>query len=107
LLGGVTPAGWRTTALIEHHGPTTRPGDPDYPAAFSGNPPTYSAIRTPRYTYVEYAGGFTEYYDRSGDPDQLHNTAARLPQTTKDRLHRQLTALAGCHGATACGTAAR
>jgi N-acetylglucosamine-6-sulfatase len=107
LLGGQAPADWRTTALIEHHGPDTRPADPDYPAAFSGNPPTYSAIRTSRYTYVEYADGAAEYYDHAADPDQLRNTTARLPTATKDRLHRQLIAMTSCHGAAACWTAAR
>jgi N-acetylglucosamine-6-sulfatase len=107
LLAGAAPPGWRAAALIEHHGPDTRPGDPDYPAAFSGNPPTYSAMRTTRYTYVEYAGGFLEYYDRAIDPDQVHNIAARLAPATKGRLHRQLTALTACHGTASCWTAAR
>jgi arylsulfatase A-like enzyme len=105
LAGAAT--GWRTTALVEHHGPDIRPGDPDYPAPFSGNPPTYSAIRTTRYTYVEYAGGFAEYYDRVSDPDQMHNTAVRLPAVARERLHRQLLALTSCHGAAACWAAAR
>jgi arylsulfatase A-like enzyme len=107
LLTGAPPATWRTAALIEHHGPDTRRSDPDYPPAFSGNPPTYAAIRTTRYTYVEYADGVTEYYERAIDPDQLRNTAARLPAATRDQLHRQLTALTACHGATSCWTAAR
>jgi arylsulfatase A-like enzyme len=107
LLAGAPPATWRTAALIEHHGPDTWSGDPDYPPAFSGNPPSYSAIRTTRYTYVEYVGGFTEYYDHASDPHQLRNTAARLPGATRAQLHRQLTAMTNCHGATSCWTAAR
>jgi N-acetylglucosamine-6-sulfatase len=106
LLAGAAPVGWRSTALIEHHGPDTRPGDPDYPAPFSGNPPTFSAIRTTRYTYVEYTGGVTEYYDHAADPYQVHNIAAQLPAATREQLHRQLTALTACHGAAACWSAA-
>lgn len=107
LLAGAAPAAWRAAALVEHHGPDTRRDDPDYQAAFSGNPPTYSAFRTTRYTYVEYADGGSEYYDRANDPDQLHNIAGRLATATKDRLHRQLAALTACHGAASCWTAAR
>jgi arylsulfatase A-like enzyme len=30
LLAGAAPAAWRSAALVEHHGPDTRRGDPDY-----------------------------------------------------------------------------
>jgi hypothetical protein len=33
-------AGWRTTSLIEHHGPDNRPDDPDRADKNSGNPAT-------------------------------------------------------------------
>ncbi|GGK74972.1 sulfatase family protein [Mangrovihabitans endophyticus] len=98
-LTGRPPATWRSAALVEHHGPDTDPSDPDYPAKNSGNPPTYTAIRTPDYTYVEYADGAKEYYDHRTDPDQLHNTAAQLPESEAAAMHRTLTTLVACHRA--------
>jgi N-acetylglucosamine-6-sulfatase len=95
LLTGETPADWRTTALIEHHGPDNDATDPDHPEKNSGNPPTYSAIRTTAFTYVEYRDGSTEYYDHATDPDQLHNMAP----PNQDDLHKRLTALVNCHAA--------
>ena len=97
LLSGTTPGDWRTAALVEHHGPDGDPSDPDYPAKNSGNPPTYAAIRTVDHTYVEYADGTKEYYDRTTDPDQLHNTVARLSADQAAQLHRTLTTLTACH----------
>jgi arylsulfatase A-like enzyme len=105
LFGGSVPDSWRTAALIEHHGPDTDRTDPDLPAKNSGNPTTYSAVRTATSTYVEYTDGTVEYYDRSTDPDQLHNTASTLSATDKADWHQALTGLAGCHGSTACWTA--
>jgi N-acetylglucosamine-6-sulfatase len=41
LLHGGSGTGWRTTALVEHHGPDTLAGDPDLPAATAATrPPT-------------------------------------------------------------------
>jgi N-acetylglucosamine-6-sulfatase len=50
LLSGGSDTGWRTAALIEHHGPDTDPTDPDHPGKNSGNPPSYGALRTRTYT---------------------------------------------------------
>ena len=49
--------------------------------------PSYHAIRTSRYLYVEYDNGDRELYDLTHDPYELHNIAA----TTKPRLLRQLS----------------
>ncbi|MCU7728557.1 sulfatase [Actinoplanes sp. KI2] len=97
LLRGQAPAGWRTAALVEHHGPDNDPADPDHPAKNSGNPPTYAAIRTTQYTYVEYSDGSKEYYDHGHDPDQLHNTVASLTPAAAAALHDALSALVNCH----------
>jgi N-acetylglucosamine-6-sulfatase len=97
LLAGHAPADWRAAALVEHHGPDGDPADPDYPAKNGGNPPSYAAIRSTQYTYVEYADGTKEYYDHAKDPDQLHNTAAQLPADQAARLHHTLTGLVACH----------
>jgi N-acetylglucosamine-6-sulfatase len=102
LLGGKTTPGWRTAALVEHHGPDTDPADPDQPGPDSGNPPTYSALRTTGVTYVEYADGTREYYDRTTDPDELHNTVGSLPPDRVATLHQALAALVTCHDGDAC-----
>jgi N-acetylglucosamine-6-sulfatase len=105
LLHGASGTGWRTTALVEHHGPDTLAGDPDLPAPNSGNPPTYTAIRTGTYTYVEYSDGSREYYDRTADGNELHNLAGTLSPARLARLHAALTGLAGCHNGADCWTA--
>jgi N-acetylglucosamine-6-sulfatase len=105
LLHGSAAAGWRTTALVEHHGPDTLADDPDLPAANSGNPPTYTAIRTNTYTYVEYSDGAREYYDRTTDTHELHNLAATLNPARLAELHTALTGLATCHNGPDCWTA--
>ncbi|GAA3455075.1 hypothetical protein GCM10018962_69080 [Dactylosporangium matsuzakiense] len=106
LLGGDRPASWRQVALVEHHGPDNDAADPDLPAPNSGNPTTYSAIRSADYTYVEYAGGTKEYYDRTKDPDELHNTATTLPADTQSKLHATLQAMVACQGQDSCWSAA-
>ena len=64
---------WRTAALIEHHGPDQNGSDPDHPAAGSGNPTSYEAIRTPNAVYVEYRGRAREYYRIDRDPFERVN----------------------------------
>ena len=120
-LGGVTPGpavdgrnllpllrdgeatAWRTTGLIEHHGPGTAADDPDKQTPAGGTPPTYAALRGLDFTYVEYEGGAREYYDRSTDPDELANTAAKLPSDRAAQLHDTLEKLRACRGSKACG----
>ena len=102
LLNGPPPSDWRTAAVVEHHGPDTDPADPDLPGKNSGNPPSYNALRTNVYTYVEYNNGSKEYYDRSTDPNELNNTAGTLPPARAAALHNALVAMTTCHGETAC-----
>lgn len=97
---------WRSTALIEHHGPDNNPADPDRPGKDSGNPPTYNAIRTATFTYVEYAVGSKEYYDRAHDPNELHNVVGTLSAARLAQLHQQVAAMTGCPGTTAYWSAA-
>jgi N-acetylglucosamine-6-sulfatase len=106
LLHGQQPADW-PAALIEHHGPDLDPADPDQPDPNSGNPTSYEALRTAHYTYVEYADGQREYYDRATDPAQLNNAAATLPAPRLTQLHDTLAALRACRGGTGCAAAAR
>ncbi|BCJ48662.1 hypothetical protein Asp14428_01370 [Actinoplanes sp. NBRC 14428] len=105
LFAGPEPP-WRTAALIEHHGPDADPTDPDRPRPGSGNPPSYAALRTPAYTYVEYVDGSREFYNRRVDPHQLRNIAAKLPPERLAELHRALKALTTCRADT-CRTADR
>jgi arylsulfatase A-like enzyme len=106
LLRGEDASAWRTGALVEHHGPTTAPDDPDVQTKRSGSPTTYEALRTAKYTYVEYATGETEYYDLVADPFELNNITATLPAARKAALHTAMAQLEACHGHTACWAAA-
>jgi N-acetylglucosamine-6-sulfatase len=108
LLGkGRVPKAWRTTALVEHHGPTTpATAGPDAQDTAQGNPPSYNAIRLPHATYVEYVDGSREYYDDAKDPSQLNNIYGSLSVKRKAQLHARLKAMVGCHGAKACWKAA-
>jgi N-acetylglucosamine-6-sulfatase len=105
LLRGGSGAGWRTAGLIEHHGPDTLADDPDLPGPNSGNPPSYEAIRTHTYTYVEYLDGSREYYDLAADPLELHNLVGSLSAARLSALHTALAGLVGCHDGTTCWTA--
>lgn len=102
LRDGAAP-NWRKAGLIEHHGPGSAADDPDKQAPAGGTPPTYAALRAPEFTYVEYEGGVREYYDRTTDPDELANTAARLPADRAAELHETLEKLRACQGSNACG----
>jgi N-acetylglucosamine-6-sulfatase len=106
LLHGQRVPRWRTAALIEHHGPDQNGGDPDHPAAGSGNPTSYEAIRTPNAVYVEYRGRAREYYRIDRDPFERVNVFSRLSRRDRASLHATLTALANCHGAASCWAAA-
>jgi arylsulfatase A-like enzyme len=106
LLGGHRLRGWRSAALVEHHGPDFLRGDPDRPIPGSGNPTSYEAIRTPASVYVEYASGEREYYDLRRDPNELRNSASGLSRRAGAALHRTLAALESCHSGGSCWAAA-
>jgi arylsulfatase A-like enzyme len=107
LLHGQKAVDWRTVALVEHRGPNRDPTDPDLPAARSGNPTTYDAIRSVRFLYVEYADGEKEYHDLSADPNELHNSFLSLSNEEKAALHVTLEAAKNCHNAKSCQAAER
>ena len=99
---------WRSLALVEHHGPLKQEAeDPDTPAIRSGNPPTYGAIRSRDWVYVEYDDGTREYHDRTSDPAELQNTFWSLSPVTRRSLSAALAALRGCQGGQACWESAR
>jgi N-acetylglucosamine-6-sulfatase len=92
------PVVWRTVALIEHRGKTTR-GDPDIDyGRLSGNPTSYEAIRLDHAVYVEYFDGEREYYDTDKDPFEQDNVYWRLGAATKAWLHATVHRLQSCHG---------
>ena len=112
---------WRTVALVEHHGLTNNPNDPDFEdGRHGGNPTTYEAIRIaakhlPGFrgavnaVYVEYkdAAHELEYYDVNKDPYERDNIAKRLTGAQRAGLHRILARLERCHSGRACWTAGR
>jgi arylsulfatase A-like enzyme len=104
--GKPVPRDWQQAVLIEHHGPDRTPSDPDAQSFRAGNPPSYEAMRTAQFLYVEYETGEREYYDLADDPYELHNLAGKLSAQQVAKLHRQLMSLANCHGAGQCQRAA-
>ncbi|MGL4622415.1 MAG: sulfatase family protein [Chroococcidiopsis sp.] len=58
--------------------------------------PTYHAIRTQNYTYVEYKTGAKELYNIKQDPYQLNNLASTADPTLLKRLSEQLSKLRTC-----------
>lgn len=105
-LRGKRPATWRDTVLSERHSlfeplPETghHPSAPQLRRHTVIHPPPFYALRTRRYTYVEYISGEIELYDNRRDPAQLRNLARvadpGLLQSLSASLHRMST----CSGA--------
>jgi N-acetylglucosamine-6-sulfatase len=90
--------------LIEHRGHATKAGDPDFQPVNAGDPPSYSALRTNHYLYVEYSTGQHEYYNLKTDPYELDNRYRQLPRRTQQSLRRALARMTHCHGSTDCWT---
>ena len=61
-----------------------------------GWPPTYQAVRTDRYLYVEYETGERELYDYHTDPYELDNLLAdwegHVPTADAEAIANQLRA---------------
>ena len=106
VLRGKTPGGWQNAALIEHRGPANDPHDPDRQDRGTGNPPSYEAIRTGAFLYVEYIDGEREFYNLRLDPFELHNLAGKLTADQLAALHASLERLVQCHTGPACQAAA-
>jgi arylsulfatase A-like enzyme len=95
---------WRRAALIEHHHPGSEKSDPDLPQPRSGNPPTYEALRTADWLYVEYSDTKDEIglYDLKSDPAELHNVSDKTSPAALHRWHESLQRNATCRGAREC-----
>ncbi len=119
LFGNLLPSAdeWRSGYLIENYGADGEEGDVSYQpsvsyASFDGGfelaglkplntqtpTPTYIALRTLDYLYVEYADGFKELYDLHNDPYQIENIASSADPNLILQLSEQLHALADCAG---------
>ena len=103
LWNGKAPSNWRNAVLIEHQGRNERADLPDFQEPLSGNPPTYYALRTATFLYVEYSGDRKrEFYDLRTDPFELHNLAGTLTAAQHAQLHRALRTAVRCHGGASC-----
>ena len=108
VLGGGIPLDWRNAVLVEHHGPDLDDGgdtDPDSQDHLSGNPPSYEAMRTPDFLYVEYRDDQREFYDLRTDPYELHNIVSGLSAVQLAQLHDELSGLENCHTGDDCWAA--
>jgi N-acetylglucosamine-6-sulfatase len=85
----------RETVLVEHFAP----GEGRARGRRGNMPPTYAAVRTDRYTYVEYVTGELQLYDLRSDPDQLHNIASTADAKLLDDLAKQVAELRTCKAA--------
>ena len=100
LLQGALATGGRQMLSIEHLNHEHRADDPDAPTPYGANPPTYTALRSANFLYVEYATGEMAYYDLSADPHQLNNQLNMLPMQKREQLHEALLAHKNCMGQT-------
>jgi N-acetylglucosamine-6-sulfatase len=105
LFQGETPPDWRNALLVEHRGPVTNPADPDVQNRVTGNPPSYEAMRTRQFLYVEYDTGEREFYNLQNDPFELHNLVHNLSGSQRALVHGELSAMRDCHTGPACWAA--
>jgi arylsulfatase A-like enzyme len=89
---------WRSIGLVEHLKEGTSPDDPDRQSAAAGSLPSYVALRSPTWTYVQYVDGEREFYERLADPDMLHNIYGRLSERRVAQLEARVAALSACAG---------
>jgi arylsulfatase A-like enzyme len=102
LLHGQHPS-WRTLALVEHHRSPFNKHDPDSQGLAAGNAPSYDALRSAGWTFVRYrSSNEQEYYDRTTDPNEMHNAIATLSPARIRELTADLKALKNCHGTAKC-----
>lgn len=94
LAAGRKPDSWRNAALSESIGETNK-SDPDYLPFI---PPPFSALRTPRWMYVEYDDGSRALYDQLTDPYELRNIVDSVDPAFVAALSAQLAQLDRCAG---------
>lgn len=100
ILRGARPASWRSDFLVEKLDGLSE----EISRGKGTNRPSYSALRTKRYAYVEYAGGpegAREMYDLEKDPYVLQSLNDRPEMADlMARLSRRLAALKSCRART-------
>jgi len=108
LIRGDDPGEWRTGAFVEFTGKVIHKQPKE-----SRVPPSYRAIRTAEYLYVDYsadqgppARGEGEFYDLAADPGQVVNRFLDLSTSDVRALDRAVERYAGCSGSS-CDRAAR
>jgi N-acetylglucosamine-6-sulfatase len=70
------------------------------PAGSPNGQRVYTAVRTPRFVYAEYATGERELYDLTADPDELQNLDGNPAYAAvESELAAELAALRDCAGA--------
>lgn len=94
LATGQKPDNWRNAALSESIGETNK-SDPDFLPFI---PPPFSALRTPRWMYVEYDDGSRALYDQLTDPFELRNVVDLVDPAFVRALSAQLAQLDRCAG---------
>lgn len=88
-LEGAPPDTWRSAVLLEHYSGGNAP---------QRSAPTYAALRTGTYKYVEYASGEEELYDLSSDPYELESLHASADPALVETLKSRLEDLKTCSG---------
>ncbi len=103
---GINPpsaSSWRTAALIEHYYGSDEPFQSSFEMTQQKGGkaaiPTYQAIRTQYYTYVEYVTGEKELYDIRTDPYQMTNIYSKADPALIKQLASTLDSLRKCSGA--------
>lgn len=96
LLQGQTPTVWRQSFMVQRgEGAEAQSEDGDA----RDRAGAFSALRTGRYTFVQWGSGERELYDLKADPYQLENLAAKADPALLQRLSARLAELSGCKGA--------
>jgi len=80
------PASWRTAFEVRYWNDE------------EGGAPSYDAVRTQRYLYVEYETGEHELYDLREDPYELRNLDDSADETLVSELDSRLDTLRDCSG---------
>ncbi len=97
------PDRWRQGLLVEHYSGSSEPFESTFEREqrrlVRTRIPTYEALRTRDYTYVEYKTGERELYDLARDPAELTNLAGSADPVLIGRLASQVAALRTCAGA--------
>jgi arylsulfatase A-like enzyme len=94
LLNKSTDVAWRTGTLTESLARARR-GDPDFGL---GAAPTFSALRTQSWLYVEYSDRSVQLIDLVNDPFEINNVIRTTSPTIVQQLQAQLRALSVCAG---------